>query len=224
MNYVNKKNTYSAGIFQNNPQIKGSLFTIDFNSWLKRTTIRFIVCIFIFIIVFIMKAINIDATNHILDVVQDKLNEEFNYIQGYNKVKEFAGRVSTFGEKAFAVFNIKGVETYPFIMPMEGTIDVANSKKIIIKGEEGQDILAAGEGVVIKTGSNKSFGTYIIIKHKGELLSVYKYAQNSKVQVNQKVVKGEVIGTSSSKLQFEVWYRNKSEDPMKYIENNVSSL
>lgn len=98
------------------------------------------------------------------------------------------------------------------------------SRGIEIKGERGDNVLAAADGKVVYTGNAlRGYGQLIIIKHSESFLSAY--AHNDKVLVKeqqwikagQKIASMGSTGTDQIKLRFEVRYRGKSVDPMKYL-------
>ena len=114
--------------------------------------------------------------------------------------------------------------------PAQGTIierfkqtgDV--NKGIDIQAQAGAPIVAAADGKVVYTGNAlRGYGNLVIIKHTDTFLSAY--AHNDQIIVNERqwVTAGEQIatmgnsGTNLVKLHFEVRYRGKSLDPMRYL-------
>lgn len=223
------------GIFQNRIDRSSMNFQeFDFKQWILKTFIKLTICFFIFLLILLVKNINSRPTNYLIDQVEYRLNQEFKVGENYEKAKGALVRLTKQGEKALAVINIGNFSELQFTLPMEGRVityfeDIIEetnrtSRGIIIEGETGGDILATQEGVIIETGFNQSSGNYIVLKHKGELLSVYKNIEKSMVEKNQKVVTGEVIGTSSGKLQFEVWNNKEPVDPLVYINLEFKSM
>ncbi|GAA0342273.1 peptidoglycan DD-metalloendopeptidase family protein [Bowmanella denitrificans] len=95
-------------------------------------------------------------------------------------------------------------------------IDIANSP--------GTPILASAVGKVVYTGNAlRGFGNLIIIKHTDAYLSAY--AHNRKILVKEQdwVRPGQQIaemgssGTSQTMLHFEIRYKGKSVDPLRFL-------
>lgn len=98
------------------------------------------------------------------------------------------------------------------------------NKGIDIAGKTGTSIVSAGDGKVVYYGNAlRGYGNLVIIKHNDDYLSAY--AHNSRVLVKEQdfVKAGQKIaemGNTDSpnvKLHFEVRYRGKSVNPMKYL-------
>lgn len=98
------------------------------------------------------------------------------------------------------------------------------SKGINIAGTQGEPVLAAADGRVVYSGSGvRGYGQLIIIKHNNEFLSAYAHNSRIYVQENQTVKAGQRIadmgntGTETTQLHFEIRYREKPVDPLKYL-------
>ena len=133
--------------------------------------------------------------------METKLESNFNIVTCLAEVKKIPGYISTLGDKAISVMKIEYKSDSRFVLPtdgeiaayfddkIDGTSDI--SKGLLFINDEGEDIYSVGDGVIIDVGSNKLIGNYIIIKHKGELLSVYKYVgTNNIISINQRVKQG----------------------------------
>lgn len=98
---------------------------------------------------------------------------------------------------------------------------------INIKANAGDNILAAEEGVVAYVGNElKGYGNLIIVKHSGGWLTAYAHLKDSLVQKDQKVKKGQKIGTvgSTGKVAFPQLYfglrkGNDAVNPENYLRN-----
>lgn len=97
-------------------------------------------------------------------------------------------------------------------------------KGIAFSGQEGDPVLAAGDGRVVYSGSGlRGYGNLVIVKHEGDFLTAY--AHNRKILVNegQAVKRGQQIaelGSTDSeipKLHFEVRLSGKPVDPIRYL-------
>ncbi len=98
------------------------------------------------------------------------------------------------------------------------------NKGIDISAEKGSPIRAAAAGKVVYAGNAlRGYGNLIIIKHTDTFLSAYAHNDTIKVREQQWVDAGQSIatmgnsGTNSVRLHFEVRYRGKSLDPMRYL-------
>lgn len=89
---------------------------------------------------------------------------------------------------------------------------------------QGSLIHAAAAGEVVYAGSGlRGYGNLIIIKHNYDYLSAYAHNQTLLVRENDKIKKGQKIatmgdsGTDHVHLHFEIRYRGKSVDPLRYL-------
>lgn len=97
-------------------------------------------------------------------------------------------------------------------------------KGILIKNKLGTNILAAADGIVVYAGSAlRGYGNLIIVKHNDDYLTAYAHNQKILVKEKQKVTARQKIatmGNSEAKsvgLRFEVRYRGKSVNPLRYL-------
>lgn len=116
------------------------------------------------------------------------------------------------------VWPAKGRLTTEFSLSEQG------SKGIEISGKKGDSVLAAADGKVVYTGNAlRGYGQLVIIKHSNDFLSAYAHNQKILVSEQQWIEVGQEIalmgdsGTDKVKLRFEVRYRGKSVDPMRYL-------
>lgn len=98
------------------------------------------------------------------------------------------------------------------------------SKGIDIGGKLGDKVMAAAAGQVVYAGSAlPGYGNLIIVKHSNDYLTAYAHNQAILVKEQQNVNAGDQIatmgntGTSSARLHFEIRYKAKSIDPVKYL-------
>jgi len=117
-----------------------------------------------------------------------------------------------------------------WVWPAEGKVvgtfskSESGNKGIDIAGVKGSKVVAAADGKVVYSGSAlRGYGNLVIIKHTDTFLSAYAYNDTILVKEREWVSAGQQIatmgdsGTNSVKLHFEVRYRGKSLDPMKYL-------
>lgn len=95
---------------------------------------------------------------------------------------------------------------------------------IDIAGSSGAPVRAAGDGVVVYSGSGLvGYGELIIIKHNDAWLSAYGHNRNRLVNEGQLVKGGQQIaemgrsGAARDMLHFEVRYNGKPVDPLQYL-------
>ncbi len=98
------------------------------------------------------------------------------------------------------------------------------NKGIDIAGSRGQPIVATASGRVVYAGNAlRGYGNLIIIKHNDDYLSAYAHNDTMLVREQQEVQAGQKIatmgstGTSSVRLHFEIRYKGKSVNPLRYL-------
>ena len=95
---------------------------------------------------------------------------------------------------------------------------------IDIAGNAGAPVRAAGDGVVVYSGSGLvGYGELIIVKHNEEWLSAYGHNRSRMVNEGQLVKAGQQIaemgrtGAARDMLHFEIRYNGKPVDPLQYL-------
>lgn len=98
------------------------------------------------------------------------------------------------------------------------------NKGIDIAGTRGQSVVATASGRVVYAGNAlRGYGNLIIIKHNDDYLSAYAHNDTMLVREQQEVKAGQKIatmgstGTSSVRLHFEIRYKGKSVNPLRYL-------
>ena len=94
-----------------------------------------------------------------------------------------------------------------------------------IAGSLGRNVLASEAGRVVYSGNGlRGYGNLIIIKHNDDYLSAYAYNQKLLVKEQQWVKAGQKIASmgntgpnSGAELYFEIRYRGKPVNPMRYL-------
>ncbi len=114
-----------------------------------------------------------------------------------------------------------------FLMPVNGKIIAAYSGKA--GGNEGIDIAAstgtavksAGDGEVALISKSVGSNTIVLIRHAGNVFTVYSNVTNVKLTKGQQIKRGQRIGAvaegSPSILHFEVREGTKSVDPAPFL-------
>tara|TARA_B100000945_G_C20244554_1_gene531602 strand:- start:28 stop:750 length:723 start_codon:yes stop_codon:yes gene_type:complete len=123
----------------------------------------------------------------------------------------------------------------PNFPPVNGyvtrAIDINNANNetphygIDIASKFGTTIQSAGNGIVVFSGFEKTFGNTIIIKHKNDYLTLYGHNDTNLVKLRDIVSKEQIIakvGTTGVShgphLHFEIWQNNNILDPRELIE------
>jgi len=114
--------------------------------------------------------------------------------------------------------------------PAEGKIidnfssSEGGNKGIDIAGPAGQSIFATAGGRVVYAGNAlRGYGNLVIIKHNDDYLSAYAHNDTMLVREQQEVKAGQKVaimgstGTSSVRLHFEIRYKGKSVNPLRYL-------
>jgi len=100
------------------------------------------------------------------------------------------------------------------------------NKGLDIAGRRGTKIRAAASGKVVYAGSAlRGYGKLVIIKHNDDYLSAYAHNDTILVKEQQHIKAGDIVAkmgdTDAQRvmLHFEVRFRGKSVDPLKYLPN-----
>ena len=139
------------------------------------------------------------------------------------------------------VNNTKGVVSKPkingfpqrvekWIWPAQGRIELSNSNGqttqtgVDIYSNQGSEVVAAASGKVVYAGNAlRGYGNLIIIKHTESFLSAYAHSdlilvsEREWVSAGQEIAKMGDTGTTRVKLHFEIRFRGKAVEPMKYL-------
>ena len=97
------------------------------------------------------------------------------------------------------------------------------NKGVDIRGNDGDRVNAAADGVVVYVGEQKRYGNLVIVRHNDEYLSAYSNNQEIRVDEGEVVKQGQVlasIGSNAPKgetLHFEIRLKGEPEDPLRYL-------
>ncbi|MGG4606948.1 murein hydrolase activator NlpD [Providencia sp. Me31A] len=144
--------------------------------------------------------------------------------------KKPATQVSTTTTTTKTAVNSTNNSSIKWRWPAEGKIienfsdAQGGNKGVDIAGSRGQTVLAAAPGKVVYAGNAlRGYGNLIIIKHNDDYLSAYAHNDTLLVRDQQDVAEGQKIatmgstGTSSVRLHFEIRYKGKSVNPLRYL-------
>lgn len=150
-------------------------------------------------------------------VVDQKKQQE--YVKSEPVVKSTPSSTSKYSNKVSGWrWPVAGKITKGYSSQLHG------NKGIDIAGKLGTKVHASAAGKVVYAGNAlRGYGNLVIIKHNEDYLSAY--AHNNKILVKEKelISKGQVIGemgqtdSETVKLHFEIRYRGKSVNPLKYL-------
>jgi lipoprotein NlpD len=117
--------------------------------------------------------------------------------------------------------------TAKWIWPAQGKVLRGFSKKnkgLDIQGNKGDPVYATASGQVVYSGTGlRGYGQLVIIKHSADYLSAYAHNNKILVTEGQQVNQGQQIaeigstGTNTTKLHFELRFKGKPVDPIKYL-------
>lgn len=120
--------------------------------------------------------------------------------------------------------------TLKWVWPATGAVVATFSdtgglnKGIDIRGDLGEPVMAAADGVVVYSGSGlRGYGKLLIVKHSEKVLSAYAHnrvlhvAEGDRVTAGQKIAQIGHTGTQSAKLHFEIRFDGTPVDPLKYL-------
>jgi len=101
---------------------------------------------------------------------------------------------------------------------------VQGMKGVSISNVRGTPVFAAASGQVVYAGSGLSgYGNLIIIKHNYDYLSAYAHNETLMIKEGEQVKAGQKIavmgdsGTDTVRLHFDIRFRGKSVDPLRYL-------
>ncbi|WP_245542284.1 peptidoglycan DD-metalloendopeptidase family protein [Psychromonas hadalis] len=125
---------------------------------------------------------------------------------------------------------IKNAKVSGWSWPVKGKLtkrfsaSQAGMQGISIVSKRGSSIIASASGKVVYAGSGlRGYGNLIIIKHNYDYLSAYAHNETLLVGENEQIKRGQkiaIMGDSGSDhvhLHFEIRYRGKSVDPLRYL-------
>lgn len=160
------------------------------------------------------------VAKNVKKLVDQKKNQEYGGTQGGQKIaRESHQKPTTFSQKIRRwLWPHNGKVVQYFSTKSQG------NKGIDIAGRKGDSIKAAASGKVVYAGNAlRGYGNLVIIKHNDDYLSAYAHNDRILVKEQQAINAGDVIakmGDSDAQrvmLHFEVRFRGKSVNPMKYL-------
>jgi len=125
-----------------------------------------------------------------------------------------------------------------FVMPVEGPFLSPFGYRgrrvhagVDIKLEQGDPVSVAFDGVVRMARKYSGYGNCVVVRHYNGLETLYGHLSKIKVNVNQQVSAGDIIGlgghtgrASCNHLHFETRFQGKAFNPKQLIDFNTYSL
>lgn len=132
------------------------------------------------------------------------------------------------------------IQSVPLGAPVRGTItsqfggrlDPLNGQPafhggVDIRNNSGTKIVAPADGVVVANGYDNGHGNFLTINHGNRFQTSYFHLQKDFVKQGDTVARGQLIGlvgnsgrSTGSHLHYEIKYRDKLIDPVKFIQIN----
>lgn len=123
------------------------------------------------------------------------------------------------------------IEKGMFIWPSDGPVNSGFGMRwgrphdgIDIGGDEGDPVLASGEGEVVFSDRLGGYGNLIVVKHRNGLFSAYGHNKKNLVSVGAKVKQGQRIAkmgrtghATGEHVHFEIRDQQSSYDPMQFL-------
>lgn len=117
------------------------------------------------------------------------------------------------------------------IWPVDGVVVSGFGKRegaphdgIDVAAPVGTPIWAARDGVVLYSGEQPGYGLLVIVRHEGEVVTIYAHNARNCVADGAKVAQGDVIGVvgesgdaTSPAVHFEVRISNKTSNPRAHL-------
>lgn len=223
------------GFFKNQARMRSQAIG-PFNPlrWRHKLKKQIIISGYLLLFLTMLKIVDTPLSQRILTGISQGMNYTISFKEGVALVGEWSKKVLVTGEKFASSFMAFESDEDKYILPVQGEVVAGFQEKnpvngqplkgIYLEGKPGEWVVASREGVVVEVSSSQALGHYIVIKHPGEYITVYKHLEKVTVPVNTKVVKGETIGESSGKLIFELWERKTPINPVDHIDENKVKL
>jgi lipoprotein NlpD len=118
-----------------------------------------------------------------------------------------------------------------FVWPVNGSINSGFGPRgssfhdgIDIGAPEGAPIHAIEKGEVIYSDELRGYGNIVIVRHSGNMVSVYAHNQINLVREGESVERGEILARVGSTgrvtgphLHFEIRKNNTAQDPLRFL-------
>lgn len=206
-------------------------------SYIHRLLLQVLVCIFIVVIIILLKGLNLPFANKVIEETDTALDKEVSLSDVGNVVMELPEKIIDKATGAIPVFgggrSKSSEKKLKLIMPLKGVIVSSYGEKlnpytdsklfqrgIEIKTDGLRIVKTVEDGVVIQTGENEIYGRYIKIQHGDNLFSIYGNLYKVYAKKDQTIIRGERIAELSEDspvLHFELWVDDDAVNPLEYF-------
>lgn len=224
---------------------------IDFKRYLGMFENQLIICLLLVGLGMLFKAINVQITNKVTQETRYILNYNTNYENTKKGLQLVMSKIPALKDDVVKVFSNKGEDAKDvvtqnvkskLIKPINGNIvsefgtkvDPQSGKEIkndgidiSVTSDEPVEAVLDGD-VMIADDSNPDLGKVVVIRHEGDVRSVYAHLSEIDVNVGDKVLQRQIIGRIGSEksknttLHFEIWENGKPVDPQSKINFDVA--
>ncbi|MGD9677314.1 MAG: peptidoglycan DD-metalloendopeptidase family protein [Vulcanibacillus sp.] len=180
--------------------------------------IRFIASIFLLGIIYLIFSFNQPVALKVQDFIRESLTREYNFLGLYEiYTDKFAGSpaiLPTLVKKDKNEFN-----DFAFIPPFQSPLKTFKQTEqgIIFEIGSEEEIVAIGEGIIVHIDEKNTIGSLIQIRHQGGIVATYAMFNEIKVEVDEWVETGQILGLANNKLYFSIFYKNEYLNPVEVI-------
>jgi len=180
--------------------------------------IRLLSSIFLLIVIYLIFNLNQPIAIKVQDFIRESLTREYNFSGIYDIYKEkFAGNpaiIPTLVKKDKSEIN-----DYAFVPPFQNPPKTYKQTEqgVIFELDSEEEIVAIGEGIIINIDEKNSLGNLLQIRHQNGIVATYAMFKEIKVEVDEWVETGQIIGVANNKLYFSIFYNNEYLNPMEVI-------
>ncbi|NLY44878.1 MAG: M23 family metallopeptidase [Tissierella sp.] len=202
-----------------------NVLLINSSKILKKIARKSIVAIGILLLILLLKIININQANILLNSVKETINYEFSIVDDSKRIFNKAKDLLDNSQKVLQVFNLGVKDKYP--TPISGSIHKGyheeTNKGWDIKSNGDHEPIAILDGVVKEVILMDNKGYYVTVE-TGEFQYTYGYLSKAYVTIGDTVAQGDFIGYLGTNkdgykyLRFEVIKDGKYINPENYIE------
>lgn len=184
---------------------------------------QIILCIFILIVLSIIKLIpneNLQKTKNAVSLI---INTKTDIKAELLKIKDFFvedEKIASMNPVSDFISPVKGGE----VVKGFGVQDADKSGfnyGVDIKLSDDKNVLSAAGGEVTEIATNEESGTYIIIKHSDEISTLYSHLNEVLPSVGERVESGQVVARANNEnntIHFEIKRNDTYLDPADFID------
>jgi murein DD-endopeptidase MepM/ murein hydrolase activator NlpD len=202
--------------------------------FIKKISFELMGIFVIMLMLMLFKYANTNITNTINDTVKNIIFSDYTEktVETFNSVSPYISNIINMSTKQ-KTFQVDFLPVDDIITDNYGQRKNPVTKKdeihtgIDINAKEGTEVKAVFDGTVESVEETKEFGLTVILDHGNGFKTKYSHLSSAKVNVNDKVVKQQIIALSGNTgnstgphLHFEIIKDGSSVDPASYIKIN----